>query len=88
MANYGISAEEAGRALKQLSDLLAGVQWAHTEITAIKDSLDDLRHTCDSHEHDLICHTDALEVKLDDLRSALDERTENPKQKDDLEIFN
>lgn len=88
MANYGISAEEAGRALKQLSDRLAEIQWAHTEITAIKDSLDDLRYTCDSHEHDLICRTDALEVKLDDLRSALNEKTENPKQKDDLEIFN
>lgn len=88
MANYGFSAEKAGRALKQLSDRLAEIQWAHTEITAIKDSLDDLRYTCDSHEHDLICRTDALEVKLNDLRSALDEKTENPKQKDDLEIFN
>lgn len=88
MANYGISAEETGRALKQLSDLLAGIQWAHTEITAIKDSLDDLRYICDSHEHDLICRTDALEVKLSNLRSALDEKTENPKQKSDLEIFN
>ena len=88
IANYGISAEEAGRALKQLSDRLAEIQWAHAEITAIKDSLDDLRYVCNSHEHDLICRTDALEVKLDDLRSALDEKTENPKQKDDLEIFN
>lgn len=87
MANYGITAEEAGIALKQISDILASVQWTHNEITAIKDSLDDLRYICDSHEHDLICRTDALEVKLNNLRSALDEKTENPKQKDDLEIF-
>lgn len=88
MANYGITAEEAGRALQQMSDILASIQWTHNEITAIKDSLDDLRYICDSHEHDLICRTDALEVKLSDLRSALDAKTENPKQKSDLEIFN
>lgn len=87
MANCGITAEEAGRALKQMSDRLAGIQQTHDEITAIKNSLDDLRYICDNHEHDLICRTDALEVKLSDLRSALDEKTENPKQKDDLEIF-
>ena len=88
MVNYGISAEEAGRALKQMSDILASIQWTNNEITAIKDNLDDLRYICDSHEHDLICRTDALEVKLSNLRSVLDEKTEKPKQKDDLEIFN
>ena len=88
MANCGITAEEAGKALKQMSNVLESIQWASNKITAVKDSLDDLRYICDSHEHDLICRTDALKVKLDDLRSALNEKTENPNQKSDLEIFN
>ena len=88
MVNCGITTEEAGKALKQISDILASIQWTHNEITAIKDGLEDLRYICDSHEHDLICRTDALEVKLNDLRSALDAKTENPNQKSDLEIFN
>ena len=36
----------------------------------------------------VLMRLEALEEEMSDIRSALDEKTENPKQKDDLEILN
>lgn len=37
---------------------------------------------------EVLMRLEALEEEMSDIRSALDEKTENPKQKDDLEILN
>lgn len=39
-------------------------------------------------QNGLNCRTSVLEMEIDELRSALDAKTENPNQKGDLEIFN
>lgn len=36
---------------------------------------------------ELLAHIEVLEKEVSDIRPVLDEKTENPKQKDDLEIF-
>lgn len=36
---------------------------------------------------ELLAHIEVLEEEVSDIRPVLDEKTENPKQKDDLEIF-
>lgn len=37
---------------------------------------------------ELLAHIEVVEEEVSDIRSVLDEKTENPKQKDDLEIPN
>lgn len=37
---------------------------------------------------ELLARIEVLEEEMSDIRSVLDDKTENPKQKDDLEIFN
>ena len=37
---------------------------------------------------ELLARIEVLEEEMSDIRSILDEKTESPKQKDDLEIFN
>lgn len=59
-----------------------------SEITAIKDDLHDLRVETENIQNGLDCRTSVLEMEIDELRSALDAKTENPNQKSDLEIFN
>lgn len=66
---------------------MAQITWASDEITAIKDNLADMRYDMECQDATLQCQIDALDVKLDELRPATDEKTENPKQKSDLEIF-
>ena len=59
-----------------------------SEITAIKDDLHDLQMGTENIQNSLDCRTSVLEMEIDELRSALDAKTENPNQKSDLEIFN
>ena len=59
-----------------------------SEITAIKDDLHDLRIETENIQYGLDCRTAVLEMEIDELRPALDAKTENPNQKSDLEIFN
>lgn len=87
VAQVGCTADQMTEALKKLSYLMNQMDWATTEITAIKDSLADMRYDMERQDASLQCQIDALDMKLGELRPATDEKTENPKQKSDLEIF-
>ena len=63
------------------------MSWASDEITAIKDSLADMRYDTESADASLQCQIDVVNMKLDELRPDTDAKTENPNQKSDLEIF-
>lgn len=86
LAQVGCTADQMTEALRNISDLMAQVAWASDEITAIKDSLSDMRYDMERQDATLQCQIDVLDMKLDELRPATDEKTENPKQKSDLEI--
>ena len=87
LAQVGCTTDQMTEALRNISDLMAQVAWASDEITAIKDSLSDMRYDMECQDASLQCQIDVLDMKLDELRPATDEKTENPKQKSDLEIF-
>ena len=87
LAQVGCTADQMTEALRNISDLMAQVAWASDEITAIKDSLSDMRYDMERQDATLQCQIDVLDMKLDELRPATDEKTENPKPKSDLEIF-
>jgi len=75
-------------ALRKLSELMQQMDWATTEITAIKDSMSDLRYDVDCADAANSARTDLVEMQIDELRSALDAKTENSNQKGGLEISN
>ena len=75
-------------ALRKLSELMQQMDWATTEITAIKDSMSDLRYDVDCADATNSARTDLVEMQIDELRSVLDAKTENPNQKGGLEISN
>ena len=85
--DIGFSAYEATEALKHISNLLSRADWGESEITAIKDKLCDLEYKIDSQDAALSNRIDVTEIEIDELRSALDAKTETPNQKGDLEIF-
>ena len=87
MSRMGVSADEMISAIKRMNEVLSRLQYHSEEITAIKDDLHDLRYETENIQSGLDCRTAWLEMELSDLRSALDAKTENPKQKSDLEIF-
>lgn len=87
LAQVGCTTDQMTEALRNISDLIAQMTWASDEITAIKDSLSDMRYDMECQDASLQCQIDVLDMKLDELRPATDEKTENPKQKSDLEIF-
>ena len=87
LAQVGCTTDQITEALRNISDLIAQMAWASDEITAIKDSLSDMRYDMERQDATLQCQIDVLDMKLDELRPATDEKTENPKQKSDLEIF-
>ena len=88
MAQVGCTTQQMIEALCKLSELMQQMNWATTEITAIKDSMSDLRCDVDCADAANSARTDSVEMKIDELRSALDAKTENPNQKGDLEISN
>jgi ABC-type transporter Mla subunit MlaD len=88
VAQVGCTADQITEALKNLADLMKRMNWAATEITAIKDDLADLRYDCEGRDGNLSARIDLCEYHLSELRPATDAKTENPKQKSDLEIFN
>ena len=67
---------------------MAQMTWASDEITAIKDSLADMRYGTENADASLQCQIDVVNMKLDELRPDTGAKTENPNQKSDLEIFN
>lgn len=87
VAQVGCTADQMTKALRDLADLMKQMDWATTEITAIKDDLADLHYDCEGRDGNLSARIDLCEYQLNELRSALDAKPENPKQKSDLEIF-
>ena len=87
MSSTGVTAYEMTQAIKRMNEVLSRLEYHSNEITAIKDDLHDLRHETENIQSGLDCRTAVLEMELSDLRSAMDEKTETPNQKGDLEIF-
>ncbi len=88
VAQVGCTADQMTEALKRLSELMKQMDWATTEITAIKDDLADLRYDIESANAGLQCQIDVVNMEIDELRPVTDAKTENPNQKSDLEISN
>lgn len=88
LAQVGCTTDQMTEALRNISDLIAQMTWASDEITAIKDSLSDMRYDMECQDARLQCQIDVLDMKLNELRPATDEKTENPNQKSGLEISN
>ena len=87
VAQVGCTADQMTKALKDLADLMRRMDWATTEITAIKDDLADLHYDCEGRDGCLSARIDLCEYQLSQLRPDTDAKTENPNQKSDLEIF-
>ena len=87
MQSTGISAYDMTNAIMRMSEVLSRLEYHSNEITAIKDSLHDLKYETKNIQSGLDCRTAVLEMELNDLRSAMDAKTEKPNQKGDLEIF-
>lgn len=87
MSSTGVTAYEMTQAIKKMSEVLSRLEYHANEITAIKDDLHDLRYETEGIQQGLDCRTAVLEMEISDLRSAMDEKTETPNQKGDLEIF-
>lgn len=88
VAQVGCTADQMTEALKKISELMKQMDWATTEITAIKDSMSDLRYNIECADAACNARTDLVELQVSELRSALDAKTENPNQKGGLEISN
>ena len=87
MSSVGVSAYDAAQALRRMNEVLGRLEYMENEVTTIKDSLHDLKYETEEIQQGLDCRTAILEMELNDLRSAMDAKTENPNQKGDLEIF-
>ena len=87
LAQVGCTTEQMTEALRNISKLMSHMTWASDEITAIKDDLADLHYDCEGRDGNLSARIDLLEYQMSELRPATDAKTENPKQKSDLEIF-
>ena len=82
----GINAYQLVNTIARLNEALSRLEYHSDEITAIKDDLHDLRYETENIQSELNNRTAVLEIELSDLRSAMDAKTENPKQKGGLEI--
>ena len=87
MQSMGITAYELVNTIARLNEALGRLEYHSDEITAIKDDVHDLRYETENIQSGLDCRTAVLEMEINDLRSAMDAKTENPNQKGDLEIF-
>ena len=86
MSATGVTAYQMTEAIKRMSEVLSRLEYHSNEITAIKDDLHDLQTETENIRCGLDGRTAVLEMELSDLRSAMDAKTENPKQKGGLEI--
>ena len=87
MQSMGITAYQLVNTIARLNEALTRLEYHSDEITAIKDDLHDLRYETENIQSGLDNRTAVLEMEINDLRSAMDAKTENPNQKDDLENF-
>ena len=87
MSSIGVTVYEMTEAIKRMSEVLSRLEYHSSEITAIKDDLHDLRYECEGRDATLQASIDIDKIKIDELRSVLDAKTETPNQKSDLEIF-
>ncbi len=87
MQSMGITAYQLVNTITRLNEALSRLEYHSNEITAIKDDLHDLRYETENIQSGLDCRTAVLEMEINDLRSAMDAKTENPNQKGDLENF-
>jgi hypothetical protein len=71
-----------------LRDAFAQLNYVYDKVGEIQENLHDLRYQRYNKDEALNCRAAALECDLSELRPATDAKTENPKQKSDLEIFN
>lgn len=71
-----------------MNEVLSRLEYHSNEITAIKDDSRDLRCECEGRDVALQASIDIDKIKIDELRSALDAKTESPNQKGCLEIPN
>ena len=81
LAQVGCTTDQMTEALRNISDLIAQMTWASDEITAIKDSLEDMRYDIECADAGLQCQIDVVNMKIDELRPATNAKTENPNQK-------
>ena len=86
MSATGVTAYQMTEAIKRMSEVLSRLEYHSNEITAIKDNLHDLQTETENIRCGLDGRTAVLEMELSNLRSAMDAKTENPKQKGGLEI--
>lgn len=86
MSATGVTAYQMTEAIKRMSEVLSCLEYHSNEITAIKDNLHDLQTETENIRCGLDGRTAVLEMELSNLRSAMDAKTENPKQKGGLEI--
>lgn len=86
MSATGVTAYQMTEAIRRMSEVLSRLEYHSNEITAIKDDLHDLQTETENIRCGLDGRTAVLEMELSDLRSAMDAKTENPKQKGSLEI--
>ena len=87
ISKFGVSTQEMINAIMRMNELLSRLEYHANEITAIKDDLYDLRYETENIQSGLDNHIAALEIEINDLRSAMDAKTEKPNQKGDLENF-
>ena len=83
----GITAYQLINMITRLNEALTRLEYHSEEITAIKDDLHDLRYETENIQSRLDNRIAVLEMKINDLQSALDAKSEKPNQKGDLENF-
>ena len=88
VAQVGCTADQMTEALRKISELMKQMDWATTEITAIKNSMSDLKYDIECADAACNARTDLVELQVNELRSVLDAKTENPNRKGGLEISN
>lgn len=88
LCSFGLNAKEAADAIRRVSEVLSRLSYIENETYITKDKVEHLMAQCQYQEDELASQTAAINFELRDLRSAMDEKADKPKQKDDLEISN
>lgn len=87
MSSTGVSAYEMTEAIKRMNEVLSRLSVLESRMDHAECEVYEAKRDAERVMETLDGRTAVLEVELNDLRSALDEKTETPNQKGDLEIF-